>query len=242
MGPPPLFRSPGSASPDPIPAGAAVPVGVTSPPMARTLQFIHAGRPLACAIVNVVRGRLYGSRSLETLVGQGQPCSLATLATDGHTLIPMGGTAIGHIGPDGRWIDTDVLTAVDGEGAPLPRIPSSFDGPIPLEQTVAVDRLLEHSIRLTYALLPLEGPLDAELAGALDSGAIFSFPFSWRGGVASDPAFLLRGEDGTLWLLIGDANRVRLVGLEQAARCGVEMEEEPLPAEEAEAELDFRML
>ena len=209
--------------------------------MARTLQFSYGGRSLACAIEKVDRGRLYGSRSLETLDSQGHPCSLATLAADGHTLIPMGGTAIGHLAPDGRWIDGEALTAVDADGIPLHRIPSSFDGPIPLEQTVAVDRLLEHSIRLTYALTPLEGPLDAELASALESGAIFSFPFSWRGGVASDPAFLLRGEDGTVWLLIGDANRIRLVSLDQAARCGVEVEEEPLPGE-AEADLDFRML
>jgi hypothetical protein len=209
--------------------------------MARTLQFTHAGRTLACAIEKVDRGRLYGSRSLETLDNQGRPCTLATLAADGHTLIPMGGTAIGHIGPDGRWIESEALTAVDGEGAPLPRIASSFEAPIPLEHTVSVDVLLEHSIRLTYALMPLEGPLDAGLDSALAAGAIFSFPFSWRGGVASDPAFLVRGEDGTVWLLIGDANRVRLVGLEQAARCGVEIEEEPLPGE-AETDLDFRML
>jgi hypothetical protein len=211
------------------------------PPMARSLQFTYGGRSVPCSIEKVDRGRLYGSRSLETLDSHGHPCGLATLAADGHTLIPMGGTAIGHIGSDGRWVEGDALTAVDAEGHPLPRIPSSFDGLIPLEQTVAVDRLLEHSIRLTYALTPLEGPLDAELASALESGAIFSFPFSWRGGVASDPAFLLRGEDGTVWLLIGDANRIRLVSLEQVARCGVEVEEEPLPGE-AEADLDFRML
>ena len=172
--------------------------------MARTLQFTHAGRTLACAIEKVDRGRLYGSRSLETLDNQGRPCTLATLAADGHTLIPMGGTAIGHIGPDGRWIESEALTAVDGEGAPLPRIASSFEAPIPLEHMVSVDVLLEHSIRLTYALMPLEGPLDAGLDSALAAGAIFSFPFSWRGGVASDPAFLVRGEDGTVWLLIGD--------------------------------------
>jgi hypothetical protein len=209
--------------------------------MARTLQFTYGGRSVPCSIEKVDRGRLYGSRSLETLDSKGHPCGLATLAADGHTLIPMGGTAIGHLGPDGLWVEGDALTAVDAEGKPLPRIPSSFDGPIPLEQTVTVDRLLDHSIRLTYALTPLDGPLDPELVGALTGGAIFSFPFSWRGGVASDPAFLLRGEDGTVWLLIGDANRIRLVGLEQAARCGVEVEEEPLPGE-AEADLDFRML
>ena len=37
----------------------------------------------------------------------------------------MGGTAIGHLSPDGRWIDGEALTAVDADGAPLPRIPLS---------------------------------------------------------------------------------------------------------------------
>ena len=203
--------------------------------------MLFRSRTLACAIEKVDRGRLYGSRSLETLDNQGRPCTLATLAADGHTLIPMGGTAIGHIGPDGRWIESEALTAVDGEGAPLPRVPSSFEAPIPLRDTVAVDELLAHSIRLTYALVPLDGGLGEALDAALTAGAIFRFPFSWRGGVASDPAFLLRGEDGTPWLLIGDANRIRLVGLDQAARCGVEMEEEPLPGD-ADADLDFHML
>jgi hypothetical protein len=35
----------------------------------------------------------------------------------------MGGTAIGHLAPDGRWIDGEALTAVEADGAPLPRIP-----------------------------------------------------------------------------------------------------------------------
>lgn len=39
-----------------------------------------------------------------------------------------------------------------------------------------MDRLLEHSIRLTYALTPLEGPLDAELASALGVGCDLQLP------------------------------------------------------------------
>ena len=43
----------------------------------------------------------------------------------------MGGTAIGHLAPDGRWIDGEALTAVDADGAPLPRIPPASKGRSP---------------------------------------------------------------------------------------------------------------
>ena len=100
----------------------------------------------------VDRGKLYGSRSIETLDADSQRCNLATLASDGRTLIPNGGTAMAHLSPTGAWVENDTLAALDREGHPLAKLPSSFEGPIALEETVDEDHLLEHSIRLTYAL------------------------------------------------------------------------------------------
>jgi hypothetical protein len=191
-------------------------------------------------MVKVDRGKLYGSRSIETLDAEGQRCSLATLASDGRTLIPNGGTAMAHLSPAGEWLENDTLAAVDGEGHPLAKQPSSFEQPILLEETVDEDHLLEHSIRLTYALEPEGGP-SGELGAALAAGTIFTFPFSWRGGFDTDPAFLLQSEEGGAWLLIGDPNTIRLVGLEQAAACGPEEQEEE-PEAEMGADLDFTML
>ena len=209
--------------------------------MPRSLRFLYGESETTFAMEKVDRGKLYGSRSLETLDGEGQRCNLATLASDGRTLIPNGGTAIAHLSPTGEWVENDTLAAVDREGHPLARHPSSFEGAIALEQTVDADHLLEHSIRLTYALAVDVAPAGA-LAGALAEGTIFTFPFSWRGGFDTDPAFLLQSEEGGIWLLIGDPNTIRLVGLEQAAACGPEAAEEPEAEGEMGAELDFTML
>lgn len=210
--------------------------------MARSLQFLHASGPLEAAILKVDRSKLYGRRDLETLDRDGHPCSLATLAADGHSLIPVGGTAIAHLDAEGLWLDGDDLKPVAPDGTELPLKPSSFEAPIPLDTPVEVDHLLEHSIRLTYTL-DLLGPVPPPLASALEAGTIFGFPFSWRGGADTDPAFLLRGEDGTLWLLVGDPNSIREVGLQQAAPCGsvAEVDEQDAPGS-SEDPLDFRML
>lgn len=208
--------------------------------MARSLRFVHGASETTFAMVKVDRGKLYGSRSLETLDPEGQRCHLATLASDGRTLIPNGGTAMAHLSPAGEWVDNDALAAVDREGHPLARHGSSFEQPIELQETVSEDHLLDHSIRLTYAL-EAEGEVPDPLAQALAGGTIFTFPFSWRGGFDTDPAFLLQSEEGCSWLLIGDPNTIRLVGLEQAAACGAEVEEEPTEVEMG-ADLDFTML
>lgn len=206
--------------------------------MARLLSFDHRGSVFQCALHKVDRGRLYGSRDLETLDAEGGLCQLATIAADGRTLLPPGGTAIGHLDAEGRWLASEALTAVDPAGTPLPRVASSFEAPIPLQETVSEEVFLEHSMRLLYALDPAEKP-DAAFAAALEEGAVFTFPFCWRDGFDTDPAFLLRGADGNLWLLVGDPNEVVAVGLEPdaVAAAVAEDEEEPVTSD-----LDFRML
>ncbi len=206
--------------------------------MARLLSFDHRGTVFRCALQKVDRGRLYGSRDLETLDAEGGLCQLATIAADGRTLLPPGGTAIGHLDADGLWLASEALTAVDPAGTPLPRVASSFEAPILLGETVSEEVFLEHSMRLLYALEPDEEP-DPALSAALEGGAVFTFPFCWRDGFDTDPAFLLRGADGNLWLLVGDPNEVAPVGLETAATTVAFAEDEE---ETAPAELDFRML
>jgi len=206
--------------------------------MARLLSFDHRGSVIQCTLHKVDRGRLYGSRELETLDAEGGLCQLATIAADGRTLLPPGGTAIGHLDAEGRWLASEALTAVDPAGTPLPRLASSFEAPIHLQETVSEEVFLEHSMRLLYALDPAEKP-DAAFAAALEEGAVFTFPFCWRDGFDTDPAFLLRGADGNLWLLVGDPNEVMPVGLEPDAVAAAFTEDEEEPDA---ADLDFHML
>jgi hypothetical protein len=98
-------------------------------------------------------------------------------------------------------------------------------------------RFLDHSIRLAYALDPVEAGWPQVLVEALDKGTIFKTDFSYRGGVSADPAFVMRGGDGTVWLLVGDENRVDFVGLSQPA--GLTTEDDEAPADD---DIDFDMM
>ncbi|MEM7257394.1 MAG: hypothetical protein AAF404_08395, partial [Pseudomonadota bacterium] len=93
--------------------------------MARSLKFSFNGSEFACELNKVDRSKLYGSVDLDTRDHEGNRCSLATLANDGKTLIPYGGTAFGYVNDDGQWVERSDLMPVDLSGEPLQVLPSS---------------------------------------------------------------------------------------------------------------------
>ncbi len=222
--------------------------------MARSLTFTLGKNSFDCAIHKVDRTKLYGSRSIETLDMDGNKCNLATLLDDGKTLVPYGGTASGYINPDGEWVCRKDITPVDFNGEELKKVPSSFNAGMPLDEQVSAEEFLDHSIRLTYALESVfpkneedeEKPkgkpaMDKTFLKAIKEGAIFKTSFSYRGGVDPDPAFVLQGEDDTIWLMIGAENRVSYSKLEQAAVIDATAEKDE-GAETSGDDLDFGML
>jgi hypothetical protein len=164
---------------------------------------------------------------------------VATLAGDGKTLIPRGGTALGYVNPTGDWVNRDQLQPVNLAGEPVEQVASSFDAPIVLDALVNAEEFLDHSTRLTYRLDSADGFPEAWL-DTLRSGATYHFGFSYRGGVGHDPAFVFADEEDNIWLLITDANEVQFVGLEQAALCAGERIIDEI--EDDEQSLDFGML
>lgn len=206
--------------------------------MPRSLTFTHKSRKFSCEINKVDRSKLYGTVSTETLDKDQQRCNLATLAYDGRTVISMGGTALGYMNPQGEWLTRAELTAVTPEGEPIEEVESSFKVDLQLDKEVSMEEFLDHSVRLIYSLNPVEGEVD-EFRKSVDSGKIFRFEFSYRGGTSVDPAFVLSNEQG-LWLLITDSNRVEYASLAHAAVCA--RIEEPEEEEEDSEELDFGML
>ena len=139
--------------------------------MARTLDFTYAGNTSACSIDKVDRRKLYGYVETEVLDGADQKCQLATLASDGRTVIPAGGIALATFSPDGLWLDKSELSAVDLEGKPIEPVASSFNAPIELSEIVGIDDYLSHNIRMVYALSAEEG-IDAALVAELKKGSI----------------------------------------------------------------------
>lgn len=184
--------------------------------MARALEFRMDGQTWTVALEKVDRTALYGTIDVETRDKSGARCDVATLAADGRTLIPVGGTALGYVSPTGEWLERSELVAVDVRGTKVNTVSSSFDTPIELDTKTTVDRFLDHSIRSAYLLDTTEQP-PVNLQAALDAGTIFKFDFSYRGGSNSDPAFLMKGADEALWMLVGDDNNINFVGLAEVA-------------------------
>ena len=207
--------------------------------MARSLTFTFENASFDCTIHKVDRTKLYGSRSIETLDMDGNKCTLATLLDDGKTLVPYGGTASGYINPNGEWVCRKDITPVDFDGNKLEKVPSSFDAGMPLDEAISAEEFLDHSIRLTYALQ--SESMDKAFLKAIKNGAIFKTSFSYRGGIDPDPAFVMQGEDDTIWLMIGAENRVSYSKLEQAAVIESTAEKDE-GAETNSDELDFGML
>lgn len=183
--------------------------------MAKPLVFQWGDTQLTFSMSKVDRSRLYGYKELEVLDEQGRRCELATLADDGRTVVGRGGTGLGYLDADGRWCDKSRLQPVDVEGKPIVPIESSFNAPIKLFDTVTADEYLQHNIRLVYVLDTTDQV--ADLRESLRGGAIFTIPYSYRGGLEANAGFLLLGDDGHLFLAVGDPTRVEFIGLQQPA-------------------------
>jgi hypothetical protein len=206
--------------------------------MAKPLVFVYQNQPLPFEMTRVDRSKLYGFKETEVLDEQQQSCELATLASDGKTVVGRGGTGIAYMTPDGLWCERGTLTAINLEGQPIKPVPSSFDAAIPLERTVSVEQFLDYDVRAVYLLRGVDLPDD--LRQQLQQGTIFQFSFSFRGGVEAEPAFLLMNNDEHLFMLIGKETSISFVGLQQTAE--VMEEEEPEEVEGDPDDLDFSMI
>ncbi|MFZ4764980.1 MAG: hypothetical protein ACOYMN_08495 [Roseimicrobium sp.] len=205
------------------------------------LQLLYQGVPITCGLDKIDRAKLYGYVDTEVLDEQQRPCRLATLASDGRTLLPAGGVAQAYLSPNGMWRDKSELMAVDFAGVEIEPVPSTFKVPVALEQAATAEDVLDHNIRMSYLLSP-EGEgaaFPSALLQALEGGAIFRFPFSYRGGLTADTAFVLRGHDGGVWMLVGKKTAVQLIGFEQQAALVPESDS----GEDDESEdIDFGMM
>ena len=202
--------------------------------MAKPLVFTFEGAEVSVEIDKVDRARLYGYVDTEALDDGGRACALATLAGDGHTVVGSGGTAIAYLSPAGQWRERTALTPVGPDGAVLVAVPSSFGAPITLDTTASVDDYLAHNVRAIYALALPEGGLRAKLA----AGTLYTFAFSYRGGLEADTAFLLANAEGHPFMALGKPTTFTFIGLQELV-----VPDEPVASgDEDDDELDFGMM
>mgnify|MGYP001289381200 CR=1 FL=1 len=202
--------------------------------MARPLVLSLDGEEFPVNLTKIDRDKLYGSVTVEAFDEDGDEVFLRVLAYDGKTIIDKGGTALATVTEQGDSIPRNRLIAVSSDGEELEPVPSSFAAPNLLEPAT-VEEYLSHTVKTVYALDAEEGGF-AQLRDALSDDRIYKFPFSYRGGLEYDGAFLIGNTEG-IFMIVGQPAVLKFLKLGQAAVLE--------PAEEQEVavdDLDFDLL
>jgi len=182
--------------------------------MPRELILSLDGREFPVTMVKIDRDKLYGSVEIEAFDEKGREASLRVLAADGKTLIDKGGTSLATINEKGTSVDRTSLKAVDENGDPIEPVPSSFNEPNVLERATT-DDYLSQMLKSVYLLGPPEDGDIKYLLDHLSGDDIFTFPFSYRGGIEYDKAFIL-GADDEAFMVVGKPAEFVFLKLNQA--------------------------
>ena len=201
--------------------------------MPRTLTLSLDGEEFTVQLVKIDREKLYGSVEIEAFDEKGKPAEIKVLDADGKTLIDKGGTALTLVDEGGNSVDRASLKMVDENGDPIERVPSSFDAPNVLKKA-DTDVYLDQIVKSVYLLTPSDQPLDF-LQDHLSDGQLYSFPFSYRGGVDHDNAFVV-GSRSDAFMIVGRPAAVKFVSLNQAAQLDT-VEDTEISADEVEFDL-----
>lgn len=204
--------------------------------MAKSLVLSLDGQETAVSLTKVDRERLYGAVGIEAFDEKGKPAMIKVLAADGRTLLDKGGTALATVDEEGSSVSRTDLKPVDANGDPIELVPSSFDQTNVLERATA-DEYLSQIVKSVYILEPAEGADIDYIKDHLSGGQMFRFPFSYRGGIDHDSAFVVGNEKGDAFMVVGRDASLQFVRLNQAAVLD-SIEEAEISGEE----LDFEML
>jgi hypothetical protein len=199
--------------------------------MAKLLLLSHEGTVSRFDFSKVAREKLYGRRVRVPLDPDGERCTRAELTDDGWILLRRGMSAQGYFDEDGTYISSRDLVGLSDTGEALERVPSTLGEEQSLVGPVDPSEVLDLKLMAVYALVPHE--LDAALQTALESGAIFRFPFNYRADFQAETAFLIHNEHG-LFALVGQPAPPEWSALEQAATTFAADEED-------DDDLDFEM-
>lgn len=197
--------------------------------MPRPLTLSLDGREFDIRIVKIDREKLYGKVEIEAFDEKGNPAQLLVLAPDGKTLIDKGGTALATVDENGDSISRADLVAVDEDGQKIETVPSSFTQINVLKQA-SVEDYLSQLVKSVYWIDPVDEKDKRYLQDHVSAGLIYSFDFSYRGGVDYDNAFVV-GNKADAFMIVGKPAELEFVRLNQAVDLDA-TEEQEVTAEE----------
>ena len=203
--------------------------------MPRELVLSLDGREFPVTLIKIDRDKLYGSIEVEAFDEKGREASLRVLAADGKTLIDKGGTALATVNEKGTSVDRSSLSAVDADGDMIEPVPSSFNEPNVLKKA-DIEDYLSQMYKSVYLIQPPEDGDIKYLLDHLDGDQIYTFPFSWRGGLDYDTAYVL-GSGDDAFMVVGKPAEFEFLKLNQAVVLD-SVEEQEISADD----IDFDLL
>lgn len=192
--------------------------------MARPLVLVLDGVEYPVGITKVDRDKLYGRIEIEAFDEKGREAELRILAADGKTLINKGGTALATVTDKGDSVDRNDLVPITEDGEKIESVPSSFNQNNILAKAEVDDYLLQ-IVKSVYLVSPFE---DADISGLLDqvsAGEIYGFPFSYRGGVEYDSAYLI-GSGKDAFIVTGKQAELDFIKLNESSVLNNDEEDE----------------
>lgn len=199
--------------------------------MARQLTFRIKRKEYTVIPVKIDRKKLYGWTEIIALDEQGRTCNLVSTDDTGTLIIPKGGTALGMLSSDGKWVERTQLKTVRQDGSEAEIIPSSFSVVIPLKQKVTDEEFLDYSITDFYQL----DNVPDDLLKAIGDD-IYTFDYTYLDSYETTPAFLMVS-DTTLFMLLGYKNRFDMLCL---GECSV-VDDDDDYIEVTDDDIDFSM-
>ena len=182
--------------------------------MPKNLKLSLDGNEFEVTLTKVDREDLYGTVEIEAFDEKGKPAVLKVLAADGKTLIEKGGTALAAVNEKGDSIERSELTAVDLDGKEITRVESSFNQVNELKKA-DVDSYLGLVVKSVYVLDAVEESDIEYLKEHLASKQMYSFPFSYRGGLDYDSAYIVGDEKNDAFMIVGKDGDLEYVKLNQ---------------------------
>ncbi len=167
--------------------------------MARQIVVSHLGATTHFDFTKLERSKLYGKRMRLLLDSEGQPCTRASLTSDGAVLVQAGMTAQGYFDAAGCMVPAGDLVGLSPEGEPLPAVDSTLGVEQAAEQ-VDPTELLDTRIQTLYTLSSED--LDPGLHALLLGGAVLKLPFNYRPDFRTEWAFPVANEEG-MFAIVG---------------------------------------
>lgn len=202
--------------------------------MARSLKFALGVEQFVCELQKVDRNKLYGWVDTVAVDINGKECHTGSISNDGMHIFSRGSFEQGYLNNAGVWLERDCVQVVDADNQVLEKVESSFNGEIPLMDTVPVDTYLAQVIKSVYQL-----DADTQLLEQVKAcSEIYCFPFNYYASHNPDTAFLIENE-GNLFMTIGQHSGFEFIEMQNIDSTLLEDDDDE--EESDEDDIDFSM-